>query len=149
MFGATAAQAKPWVWAYEERLWKIIDACEAAFPGGCHIFLANIYDPTDGVGDIDNAGLGLPAWPDGAAVLDSMNAVIARCAKERPSVHLVDIRAPFLGHGIHHRDKRSPYYRKGDISYWYFDNLEDPNDTGYDAIRRLFLREIAAVLAPA
>jgi lysophospholipase L1-like esterase len=148
MFGATAAQAKPWVWAYEERLWKIIDACEAVFPGGCHIFLANIYDPTDDAGDIENAGLGLPAWPDGLSVLKSINAVIARCANERESVRLVDIRTPFLGHGIHHLDKRSPFYRVDDRSYWYFDNLEDPNDAGYDAIRRLFLREMATAIAP-
>jgi hypothetical protein len=27
--------------------------------------------------------------------------------------------------------------------YWYATNLEDPNDRGYDAIRRLFLIEMA------
>ena len=29
--------------------------------------------------------------------------------------------------------------------YWYAENLEDPNVRGYDAIRRLFLIEIAKV----
>ncbi len=26
--------------------------------------------------------------------------------------------------------------------YWYYTNLEDPNERGYDAIRRLFLLEM-------
>jgi len=30
-----------------------------------------------------------------------------------------------------------------DPHYWYFENIEDPNDRGYDALRRIFLREIA------
>ncbi|MBC8117927.1 MAG: hypothetical protein H7062_26345 [Candidatus Saccharimonas sp.] len=44
------------------------------------------------------------------------------------------MRAEFLGHGIHC------------THYWYWDNLEDPNDRGYDAIRRLFLIEMARIL---
>ncbi len=39
-------------------------------------------------------------------------------------------------------------YDRTDPHYWYQDNLEDPNDRGYDALRRLFLREIAGVMAP-
>lgn len=37
------------------------------------------------------------------------------------------------------------HYRAEDPHYWYFGNLEDPNDRGYDALRRLFLIEIAGV----
>jgi hypothetical protein len=33
-------------------------------------------------------------------------------------------------------------YRPADPTYWYGINLEDPNDRGYDAVRRLFLIEI-------
>ena len=77
-----------------------------------------------------------------------MNEAVERTAGQRKNVHIVDIRSVFLGHGIHCRDKRSPYYHKDDPSYWYFENLEDPNDIGYDAIRRLFLNEIARTLRP-
>jgi lysophospholipase L1-like esterase len=149
MYGATLAQARPWIAAFETRLAAIIGRLEERFPGGCHIFLANIYDPTDGVGDIENCGLPLPRWPDGRAILEECNDAIARtAAKHRNTVRLVDMRAAFLGHGIHCTDRRNRYYHADDPSYWYFENLEDPNDIGYDAIRRLFLKEMAAVLAP-
>jgi hypothetical protein len=39
-----------------------------------------------------------------------------------------------------------PFYRPEDPGYWYFDNLEDPNDRGYDALRRLFLIEMSRTL---
>ena len=34
------------------------------------------------------------------------------------------------------------HYRASDPHYWYAPNLEDPNNRGYDAIRRVFLNEI-------
>ena len=143
MYGATMEQAKPWIKAFERRLDRMIRRIEARFPGGCHIFLANIYDPTDGVGDIENAGL--PAWKDGLEILSAYNAVIARCAERHASVHLVDIHDTFLGHGIHCKKPWSRNYRANDPHYWYYANLEDPNDRGYDAMRRLFLREMARI----
>ena len=47
--------------------------------------------------------------------------------------------AEFLGHGIHCRKFWTKHYRAGDPHYWYYFNLEDPNDRGYDALRRLML----------
>lgn len=141
MYGATLAQAQPWIDAYETRLEQILDGIEARFPGGCHIFLGNIYDPTDDVGDAENAGL--PAWPDGLAIHRAYNKIIADCAKARPNVHLVNIHDAFLGHGIHCTERSRKHYRADDPHYWYYENLEDPNERGYDAIRRLFLLEIA------
>jgi hypothetical protein len=49
----------------------------------------------------------------------------------------------FLGHGIHCTQPWQVHYRRHDPHYWYAWNLEDPNIRGYDAIRRLFLIEIA------
>jgi len=151
MYGATMDEARPWIEALGRRIDAILDGVTANFPGGSEIFLANIYDPTDGVGDVENAGLGLPRWKDGLAILAAVNETVARKAEERKNVHLVDIRAAFLGHGIHCGNRWNRYHHKDDASYWYFENLEDPNETGYDAIRRLFLIEMAKVFenAPA
>ncbi|HPD31753.1 MAG TPA: SGNH/GDSL hydrolase family protein [Phycisphaerae bacterium] len=143
MYGATFEQARPWIAAFDERLKSMLDRIEQCFPGGCHIFLANIYDPTDGVGDATRAGL--PAWPDAMKVLAAYNEIIARHAGQRPNVHLVDIHSEFLGHGIYCTQPWRRHYRWADPHYWYYMNLEDPNDRGYDAIRRLFLLEIAKV----
>lgn len=146
LYGCTAAQGEKWKELFRARLRGILDQTTAKFPGGCDIFLANIYDPTDGVGDIHNAPLPLPPWPDGLKVHAMFNQVIADACRQHTNVHLVDIHTPFLGHGIHYKDKRNKHHHRDDPSYWYYENLEDPNDRGYDAIRRLFLLKMAEVL---
>jgi lysophospholipase L1-like esterase len=143
MYGATLDQARPWIEAFRRRLGTILDRVEAAFPGGCLILLGDIYDPTDGVGDISRTGL--PAWPDAPAVHGAYNDVIHSVAASRSSVCLVPIQAEFLGHGIHCTQFWSEHYRSDDPTYWYAANLEDPSDRGYDALRRLFLLEILKV----
>jgi hypothetical protein len=145
MYGCTYKQALEWKPEFRRRLEGIIEAVTDKFPGGCEILLANVYDPTDGVGDIENAPPRLPPWPDGIRVLGLFNQVIAETCDAYDNVHLVDMHSLFLGHGIHCGDKRNRYYREEDPHYWYFDNLEDPNDRGYDAIRRLFLLAMVEV----
>lgn len=144
MFGARIEQIDEWVRNYDLRLDAIMARLRDLFPGGCHLFIGNIYDPTDGDGDTEHAGL--PAWPDGIKVLRAYNDAIDRFAKRHPDVTRIDIRAEFLGHGIHCTQFWRGDYHKSAPYYWYWDNLEDPNDQGYDAIRRLFLLEISRVL---
>lgn len=146
MFGARLDQARPWIENFEKRLGDMFEKVIACFPGGCHIFIADIYDPTDGVGDIEHAGL--PPWPDGEAILSEYNAVIRRSASRFPQVRVIPMHDAFLGHGIHCRRWWTRHYRREDPHYWYYDNLEDPNPRGYDAIRRLFLLEIEKVFTP-
>ncbi|HEY2251263.1 MAG TPA: SGNH/GDSL hydrolase family protein, partial [Planctomycetaceae bacterium] len=50
MYGATLEQARPWIENFAVRLEAIITRLDAKFPAGCEFFIANIYDPTDGVG---------------------------------------------------------------------------------------------------
>jgi len=145
MYGATLEQAKPWIENYKERLDKMVIILKDKFPGGCYIFLANIYDPSDGTGDTKEFFTGLPPWPDGLAIHKAYNKIIAQCAKRYEHVHLVDIYTPFLGHGIHCKKFWLKHYRFSDPHYWYNLNIEDPNDRGYDAIRRLFLNEMIKV----
>jgi hypothetical protein len=141
MYGATLEQARPWIENFRQRLDEMIGLLEERFPGGCMIFLADIYDPSDGVGDPASAFL--PAWPDCMAIHRAYNEVIRRSAEKHPSVHVVPMHAEFLGHGVHCTQPWRAHYRRGDPHYWYALNLEDPNIRGYDAIRRLFLIEIA------
>jgi lysophospholipase L1-like esterase len=143
MFGATWEQAQPWIASFEQRLEKIVAEVTRRFPGGCHIFLGTIYDPTDGAGDTERAGL--PAWPDGFKIHEAYNSIIRRCAEKHPEVHIVDLHSGFLGHGIHCAQFWTKHYDAHDPHYWYYFNLEDPNERGYDAIRRLFLIEMAKV----
>lgn len=140
MYGTGMEEAKPWVENFGRRLDSALGQIESRFPGGCEIFLANIFDPTDGFGDAEWAGL--PAWKDSMQILDAYNAVIRHSADTHPNVHVVDIRAAFLGHGIHCTQFWRAHFDWRDPHYWYFTNLEDPNERGYDVIRRLFLIEI-------
>ena len=142
MYGATLEQAKPWIENYRVRLNKMLDSLTEAFPGGCLIFLADIYDPTDGVGIAAYAGL--PSWPDGVEILEQYNAILHDAAEERDNVIVVPMYDLFLGHGIHCTNWWNANYCSEDPHYWYGFNLEDPNYRGYDALRRLFLNEIVA-----
>lgn len=141
MYGATLDEALPWIENFEVRLNTMLDHIKGSFPGGCRVFVADIYDPTDGRGDA--AAAGLPDWPDGVAIHQRYNDVIRRCADCRPFVQVVPMYGEFLGHGIHCTQPWQSHYRPHDPHYWYAWNLEDPNIRGYDAIRRLFLIEIA------
>jgi lysophospholipase L1-like esterase len=144
MYGASLDQAKTWIDDFSRRIDAIVAAVSARFPGGCEIFFANIYDPTDGAADIQRAGL--PAWPDGLKVMAAYNDAIERCAATHTNVHLVNFHDAFLGHGLHCAAFWSKHYDDKDPHYWYYTNLEDPNERGYDAIRRLFLIEMAKIV---
>ena len=147
MYGATISQAEPWIRNFEKRLDQMVIEIKKRFPGGCHIFLANIYDPTDGTGSLGNTGL--PPWDEGLSILAAYNEIISKCAEKHDFVHLVDIRTPFLGHGIHSTKIWNTYHSFSDPHCWYHPNIEDPNDRGYDAIRRLFLLEMIKVFTKA
>ena len=141
MYGATLQQAQPWIANYKTRLDGLLTDIEGKFPGGCLIFLADIYDPSDGVGDPETTWA-LPAWPDALAILAAYNQTIRDVAATHPNVRVVPMHDAFLGHGIHCRQWWRQHYRSSDPTYWYGKNLEDPNERGYDALRRVFLNEI-------
>jgi len=145
MYGATMEQAKPWIENFRKRLDTMVRRIRGSFAGESHVFLANIFDPTDGTGSTGFTGL--PSWPDALRILSAYNQVLAECADRYEFVHLVDIHGPFLGHGLHCTKFWLEHYRFSDPHYWY-SIVEDPNERGYDAIRRLFLLEMIEVFAP-
>jgi len=140
MYGATLEQAGPWIDNFRDRLDRMMIAISEKFPGGCTIYLADIYDPSDGVGDAPSVFL--PHWPDCMKILDAYNQVIRECTAKHENVVHVPMHDVFLGHGIHCREFYREHYRRDDPTYWFHDNLEDPNIRGYDAIRRVFLNTI-------
>ncbi len=135
---------------FVERLDRLMRELQSCFPKGVEVYIQTIYDPTDGIGDIENVSPALrlirplPAWPAGVAYLNAWNEEIRALATRFPFVHVVEVHDLFLGHGIHYQDRTHPHYDAKDPSYWYYWNLEDPNMRGYDAIRRAYLRAWAA-----
>lgn len=101
-----------------------------------------------GIGDSVTAGLGAKnanhSYFQRLAIHAEYNQVIHRCAEAREQVHLVPMYRTFLGHGGHCCQFWRPFYDSSDPHYWFYDNVEDPNDRGYDAIRRIFINSIIA-----
>lgn len=143
MYGCTYTQAQEWCELLKGRLDALLTGVMEKFPGGCELFFANIYDPTDGAGDPQT--MMMHRWPDCVKVLALANQKIAELCETYPNVHLVDIHTPFLGHGIHCDEFWRKHYREEDPHFWYAPILEDPNIRGHDAIRRLFLQEMVRV----
>ena len=141
MYGSTPEQARPWIDNFRKRLDCMVAGINDKFPGGCLIFLADVYDPTDGVGDAPSVFL--PAWPDCMKILDAYNVVLHECAVKHENVIAVPMHDAFLGHGIHCAQWWRATYCSEDPTYWFHGNIEDPNIRGYDAIRRVFLNVIA------
>ena len=140
MYGATMSQASPWIDSFQARLAEMFDEIALKFPLGCEIYIGDIYDPTDGVGDAPS--IFLPDWPDGLAIHAKYNEVIREVAGARDHIFVVPLHETFLGHGSHCRQFWRQHYDREDPHYWFFTNIEDPNDRGYDAIRRVFLNSI-------
>jgi len=147
MYGATPEQAMPWLDDFQNRLDEMVMSINHIFPGGCQIFIANIYDPTDGAGFTNNWFAEAPQWPEGLAILDAYNLIIKECTNKYRNVHMVDIHKTFLGHGIHREEVLHGNYKGEDRTCWYQTKGADPsaNEQGQDAIRRLFLNEMIKV----
>ena len=143
MYGVTVEQAVPWMDNFQKRINEMIKFIVYIFPGGCRIFIANIYDPTDGTGFTNAWFADAPAWPDGLVILEAYNQIIQDCASQYDNVHVIDIHKAFLGHGIHCRKGGLGNDRTG----WYQTKSADPtaNERGHDVIRRLFLNEMIKV----
>ena len=147
MYGATFDEAKPWIANFSQRMDSMVGQLEKHFPAGCEIFIADIYDPTDSYGDIQRTGL--PAWQEAPRILAAYNDIIHALAEKDRHVHVINMREGFLGHGIHCTQFWTKHYDSKDPHYWYYSNLEDPNELGYDALRRLFLMEMQKTFSSA
>jgi hypothetical protein len=148
LYGATWEVGEALAAKFRARLDELFDDVTRRFPGGCEIFVATIFDPTDGVGDIEKTDpllrlvKPLPAWPDGLRIHGAFNDHIRAAARARTNVHVVDVHQLLLGHGLHAQDKANAHYHADDPTTWLYYNVEDPNQRGYDAIRRAFLLSI-------
>jgi hypothetical protein len=93
-----------------------------------------VYDPSDGTGDA--ARLGLPAWPDGVAVIAELNAALREAASRHDAV-VADIAAHFHGHGVLAGDVTRPEPRPAQRALW-FCNVIEPNAWGASGVRQAF-----------
>ncbi len=116
------------------------------FPDGSVIYLANVYEPSDGVGQVDGCfgGLNLESV---LGSLDYVNAATLEHAKER-NVAWIDMHGHFLGHGFYAEDEDNDYYEENDPTEWFDSDCIHPNDRGHHEIRRLMWYGLAGLPFP-
>lgn len=109
------------------------------FPDGVSFYVAVVYDPSDGVGQIDECfgGMELVGAVEG---LESWYRAYMDLGREE-GFSVVDMLGFFHGHGFHYDDPANPYYDSADPTHW-FDDCIHPNNLGHHELRRLFLETI-------
>ncbi len=141
LFGISLIQLKeiygPLLRNYLELIYKEL---KRIFPGGFHLFIANIYDPTDGTGKFEEIHFSgkknrLPPRKEGLDILNYINKnIIADFSNSHINSSLVDSRKALFGYGI---------TKWGTNEYCYMESIfEDPNELGSKKIKNAFLKSL-------
>ena len=102
------------------------------------VYVANVYDPSDGTGNFKfqsgtkcGGALGFyPAGQSTAKLLDPWEQIFVDVAAKFQDVHVLDLRAKFMGHGVPTAEP------------WFVPDCIHPNTPGHDAVRDLFWEAI-------
>lgn len=134
VFGRGTPAAREWSLAHLGGLLDLLQD-EARFPDGATLYLANVYDQTDGTGRLDGC------WGGGdraalQAAYAAFNAATRALAEER-GFAWVDAHGHFLGHGARHDDPAYPRFEPADPTFWFADCIH-PDARGHLELRRLF-----------
>ena len=113
---------------------------EQRFPDGSTLLMANVYEPTDAVGQVDGCFYGLNISFLLPSLLDANTQL--RGLAEEAGFSVLDMRGTFLGHGFHYSDPTSPHYNEDDPSLWLANGCTHPNPRGHHEIRAMFWRAI-------
>jgi lysophospholipase L1-like esterase len=95
------------------------------------ILEANIYDPSDGMGNFTSGGGGCPKFnapaSEDAMVFGAWNDLIAAAVTDHmANDNLLDLHALFQGHGFNGNDN------------WFYTDCLHPNQKGHEQLRRAF-----------
>ena len=110
------------------------------FPDGVSIYLAAVYDPSDGVGFIQGCFFNLEI-PDAVAALDVWRDEYIALGEEL-GFAVVDVLGAFHGHGLYATDPNNEFYDTDDPTQWFDGDCIHPNPRGHNELRRLFFESI-------
>jgi acyl-CoA thioesterase-1 len=124
LIGATDRAGQAGVRAVLDNLDAILGVVRDRLPRAM-VLVANVYDPTDGTGDLEGTRL----RPQEMRWLDDYNAGVERLCRQR-GARLIDLHRHFAGHG-----RSAPAEKR-----WYWTgSLIEPGMAGASEIRRLWL----------
>jgi lysophospholipase L1-like esterase len=116
------------------------------FPNGVYVVFANLFEFTDGTGDVtacpsaELAGFGA-AWDDPSILADMVifaEEEFMRIAVETSS-DMIFMLEEFCGRGFNHDDPSAPCYRGPGTPRWFDLTCIHPNPAGHRAIADMFL----------
>ena len=110
------------------------------FPDGSTVLMANVYEPTDSVGQAGDCFYDLNI----SSLLPSLHEANTRFRSlaEELGFSVLDMHGTFLGHGFNYNDPNTPYYEEDDASLWLANDCIHPNPRGHHEIRAMFWRAI-------
>lgn len=114
---------------------------EERFAGPVWVHATNVYEPTDGTGQVDDCFFGID-FSSKLGELERANEELAEMSATY-GVSIVDLRGHFLGHGMNNKNPAAPSYDEDDSSRWFDSDCIHPNDRGHHEIRRLFHASIS------
>jgi len=112
------------------------------FPTPPLVYVTNVYDPSDGVGDVADLVTSFFPFPGAEDVTPELGLAIIAGFNDAIEAEVmaidaqpIDIHGAYLGHGYHYNDDTSPFYDAEDPSIW-FGTVIDPNLRGAHELRR-------------
>jgi lysophospholipase L1-like esterase len=115
----------------------------ARFPNGVFVIFANMYEFTDGTGDVTScpaaglAGFDQP-WPDAEPLVIWANEQYMQIAVET-GTDMIFMLEHFCGHGFHNDDPNTRCYRGPNTERWFDLTCIHPNPTGHLQIANMFM----------
>jgi GDSL-like Lipase/Acylhydrolase family len=118
----------------------------AKFPNGVFVIFANIYEFSDGTGDVQSCDISdlvgfdepLPVPEQLVEMLVWANEQYLRIAVES-GTDMIFMAEAFCGHGFNHDDPTSPCYRGPETDRWFDLTCIHPNPTGHAELANMFL----------
>lgn len=117
------------------------------FPNGSFVVFANIYEFTDGTGDVAScpgavlAGFGEEAPPQMRPAYIKVDEQYMRIAVDTQS-DMIFLLENFCGHGFHAGEPENECYRGPDAETWFDLTCIHPNPTGHAELANLFFQTI-------
>lgn len=105
------------------------------FPDGAHVYLTNVYDPSDGVGTSPLCFQGFDTTEAVGALQDAN--IATRAMAEQRGFAVVDLHGHFAGHGLNNTMTDIAAYDAEDPSLWFESDCIHPNPRGHHELRRL------------
>ena len=113
------------------------------FPNGVHVIFSNIYEYTDGTGDLLSCPLAIFAglkgkWPQGRTAYLKFNEQFMKIAVDTKS-DIIFMLENFCGHGFKAKDPKNECYRGPKAETWFDLTCIHPSPKGHEQIAKMFM----------